>query len=59
MRSPYFEVAFAFLATLALLAAAWWVSRDRRTKTALVLESACWTHSWRFPCRNLAARGPA
>jgi len=39
----YFEVAFAFLATLALLAAAWWLSRDRRTKTALVLESACWT----------------
>ncbi len=39
----YFEVAFAFLATLGLLAAAWWLSRDRRTKTALVLESACWT----------------
>jgi uncharacterized membrane protein len=39
----YFEVAFAFLATLALLAAAWWVSRSQRLKTALVLESACWT----------------
>jgi uncharacterized membrane protein len=39
----YFEVAFAFLATLALLAAAWWVSRGQRLKTALVLESACWT----------------
>ena len=39
----YFEVAFAYLATLALLAAAWWLSRDRRIKTALVLESACWT----------------
>lgn len=39
----YFELAFAFLATLGLLAAAWVLSRDRRTKTALVLESACWT----------------
>jgi uncharacterized membrane protein len=39
----YFEVAFAFIATLALLAAAWWVSRGQRVKTALVLESACWT----------------
>lgn len=39
----YFEVAFAFLATLALLAAAWWLSRGQRLKTALVLESACWT----------------
>lgn len=40
---PYFEVGFAFLASLALLAAAWWLSRGQRLKTALVLESACWT----------------
>ncbi|RUS59031.1 DUF2339 domain-containing protein [Pseudorhodobacter sp. E13] len=40
---PYPEVAFAFLATLALLGAAWWLSRGQRLKTALVLESACWT----------------
>lgn len=39
----YFEVVFAFLATLALLAAAWWLARGQRAKTALVLESACWT----------------
>ena len=39
----YFEVAFAFLGTLVLLAAAWWQSRGLRPKTALVLESACWT----------------
>ncbi|MGO4908052.1 DUF2339 domain-containing protein [Pseudorhodobacter sp. W20_MBD10_FR17] len=39
----YFEVAFAFLATLGLLSAAWWVSRGQRLKTAVVLESACWT----------------
>jgi len=38
----YFEVAFAFLATLALLAAAWKLSQNQRPKTALVLESACW-----------------
>jgi uncharacterized membrane protein len=42
-RIPYFEVAFAFLATLALLAPAWWISRGQRLKTALVLESVCWT----------------
>lgn len=42
-RIGYLEVAFAFLATLALLAAAWWVSRRKSPKTALVLESACWT----------------
>lgn len=40
---PYPEVAFAFVATLGLLAAAWWLSRGQRLKTALVLESACWT----------------
>lgn len=40
---PYFEVAFAFLAPLALMAAAWWQTRRLRPKTALVLESACWT----------------
>ncbi|MGB3279687.1 MAG: DUF2339 domain-containing protein, partial [Pseudorhodobacter sp.] len=39
----YVEMAFTYLATLALLTAAWWVSRGQRPKTALVLESACWT----------------
>lgn len=42
-RIPYFELAFTFLATMALLSGAWWVSRGQRPKTALVLESACWT----------------
>jgi uncharacterized membrane protein len=41
--TPYFELAFAFLAPLALLTAAWWLARGCRLKTALVLESACWT----------------
>jgi uncharacterized membrane protein len=41
--APYFEVAFAYLATLALLTGAWVLARDHRAKTALVLESACWT----------------
>ncbi|QCO56199.1 DUF2339 domain-containing protein [Pseudorhodobacter turbinis] len=41
--TAYLEVAFSFLGPLALLGVAWWISRGRRLKTALVLESACWT----------------
>ncbi|WP_050527999.1 DUF2339 domain-containing protein [Pseudorhodobacter aquimaris] len=41
--TAYFEVAFAFLGPLVLLGIAWQFSRIRRPKTALVLESACWT----------------
>lgn len=40
---PYFELAFAFLVPLALLVAAWWMLRGQRLRTALVLESVCWT----------------
>ena len=39
----YYEVAFAYLATAALLTAAWTVASEHSIKTALVLESACWT----------------
>jgi uncharacterized membrane protein len=41
--TSYFEVAFAFLAPLVLLTAAWWWLHERGGKTVLVLESACWT----------------
>lgn len=47
-RVAYYEVAFAFLATLALLIAAWRLGQGTRPKTALVLESACWTISGVF-----------
>lgn len=56
--TPYFELAFAFLAPLGLLAAAWWVSRGQRLKTGLVLESACWTILGVFTAISLLRAAP-
>jgi uncharacterized membrane protein len=42
-KTPYLEVAFAYLAPIALLAAAWVITRGRSPKTTVVLESAVWT----------------
>jgi uncharacterized membrane protein len=42
-KTPYPEVAFAYAAPLALMAAAWAITRGHSAKTAIALESAIWT----------------
>jgi len=46
--APLWQVALAYIAAIALLAAAWWVTRTARASVVVVLESAVWTLSGIF-----------
>ncbi len=52
--APLWEAALAFIGTIALLAAAWWLKRGGRASVVVVLESAIWTLSGIFASLMLA-----